>query len=359
MNEHRCSPYCGSMMQGPTGPTGPRGATGPTGPRGVTGPTGPSGAIGPTGPQGIQGLQGVQGEIGPTGPQGAQGIQGPQGLQGPTGPTGPQGAQGIQGTQGATGATGPQGTQGLQGPQGLTGATGPQGLQGLQGIQGVTGPTGPTGPQGLTGDAGEVGPTGPQGLQGEIGPTGPTGPTGPQGLQGEIGPTGPVGLESVRSAYVVTYNDGTSADGIPVASSERLPLDRMELDPTSLVTINTDDETIKFNQIGHYKIEFTVSAYPSVNGVDFDPTTDIVSVGLRQNNTDNIYVGVGEWVYNGEPVELHAHGIVAVTDTNTLYELANLGNSTIYLSTPDIRDLSTKSYFANPLVTLVVTYLGK
>ena len=168
-----------------------------------------------------------------------------------------------------------------------------------------------------------------------------------------------MGLESVRSAYVVTYNDGTSADGIPVASSERLPLDRMELDPTSLVTINTDDETIKFNQIGHYKIEFTVSAYPSVNGVDFDPTTDIVSVGLRQNNTDNIYVGVGEWVYNGEPVELHGHGIIAVTDTNTLYELANLGNSTIYLSTPDIRDLSTKSYFANPLVTLVVTYLGK
>ena len=92
---------------------------------------------------------------------------------------------------------------------------------------------------------------------------------------------------------------------------------------------------------------------------EIDPTTDIVFVGLRQNNTDNIYVGVGEWVYNGEPVELHAHGIVAVTDTNTLYELANLGNSTIYLSTPDIRDLSTKSYFANPLVTLVVTYLGK
>ncbi len=58
-------------------------------------------------------------------------------------------------------------------------------------------------------------------------------------------------------------------------------------------------------------------------------------------------------------LKVHAHGIVAVTDTNTLYELANLGNSIIYLSTPDIRDLSTKSYFANPIVTFVVTYLGK
>lgn len=311
MNEHRCSPYCGSMIQGPTGP------------------------MGPTGPQGIQGIQGVQGEIGPTGPQGIDGIQGPQGEIGPTGPTGPQGLMGATGQRGATGSTGPQGIRGLQGPQGLIGATGPQGLQGIQGIQGVTGPTGPTGPQG------EVGPT------------------GPQGIEGPTGPTGPAASNSVRSAYIVTYNDGTSADGIPVASSNRLPLDRMELDPTSLVTINTDEETIKFNQIGYYKIEFNVSAYPSVNGVDFDPTTDIVSVGLREVNTDNVYVGIGEWVFNGEAVQLHAHGIISIADTNTLYELANLGNSTIYLNTPDIRNLSTSSYFANSLVTLVVTYLGK
>ena len=306
INNHRCSPYCGNQpIPGPTGPTGPQGA------QGLTGATGARGATGPQGLQGLQGLQGIQGPTGPQGPQGLQGLQGLQGIAGVTGPTGPTGAQGITG---ATGATGP------------------------------TGPTGPIGAQGVAGETGATGPTGPQGIQGVTGPT---------------GPTGPAGADSVRSAYVVTYNDGTSADGIAVASSERLPLDRMELDPTSLITINTDDETIKFNQIGHYKIEFTVSAYPSVNGVDFDPTTDIVSVGLRQNGTDNIYVGIGEWVYNGEPVELHAHGIVAVTDTNTLYELANLGNSTIYLSTPDIRNLSTTSYFANPLVTLVVTYLGK
>ena len=107
------------------------------------------------------------------------------------------------------------------------------------------------------------------------------------------------------------------------------------------------------------KIYVYVATGPQGLQGEIDPTTDIVSVGVRQNNTDNIYVGVGEWFYNGEPVELHAHGIVAVTDTNTLYELANLGNSTIYLSTPDIRDLSTKSYFSNPLLTLVVTYLGK
>lgn len=157
---------------------------------------------------------------------------------------------------------------------------------------------------------------------------------------------------------MVTYNDDTSADGIAVESLGRLPIDRMELDPTNLITLDTNEETIKFNTAGHYKIEFKISAYPSVNGVDFDPTTDIVSVGFRQLDTDNVYVGTGEWVFNGEAVELSATGIIVVTDTNALYELVNLGPSTIYLNTPSIKDIKSKSYFSNSLVTLVVTYLG-
>lgn len=60
----------------------------------------------------------------------------------------------------------------------------------------------------------------------------------------------------------------------------------------------------------------------------------------------------------GEAVELSATGIIVVTDTNALYELVNLGPSTIYLNTPSIKDIKSKSYFSNSLVTLVVTYLG-
>ena len=167
------------------------------------------------------------------------------------------------------------------------------------------------------------------------------GARGPRGARGPIGPPGPAGVNIVRAAYMVT-----------------LPIDRMELDPTNLITLDTNEETIKFNTAGHYKIEFKISAYPSVNGVDFDPTTDIVSVGFRQLDTDNVYVGTGEWVFNGEAVELSATGIIVVTDTNALYELVNLGPSTIYLNTPSIKDIKSKSYFSNSLVTLVITYLG-
>lgn len=241
---------------------------------------------------------------------------------------------------------------------------------------GPTGPMGPTGPIGPTGPAGpttiSVGSTTtsnpgteahvtnvgtnrdailnfdiPSGAKGDIGPIGPTGPTGP---------TGP---SLLRSAYMVTYNDGTSADGIPVPSLARLPIDRMELDVSNLVTLDTTEETIKFSIPGYYKVYFSISAYPKIKGIDFDPKNDIVSVGFRMIDTDNVYVGIGEWVYNGEAVQLSASGVIAVTDTNALYELVNLSKQTIYLNSPDLNDIASTSYFSNPLVTIVIDYLGR
>ena len=163
----------------------------------------------------------------------------------------------------------------------------------------------------------------------------------------------------LKSAYIVTFNENTSPQGIEVLSNSNIPLKRVELDVYNLIGFDPVKSLIKFNLEGYYKIYFTVSAYPEVHGQDFDPTKDIVSVGFRETNTDHIYVGVGEFVYNGEPVELSATGIVAVVDTAVTYELANLGKYTIYLETPDIQNISSKSYFANPLVTMVIDYLGK
>ena len=195
-----------------------------------------------------------------------------------------------------------------------------------------------------------IGSTGPTGPQGEIGPTGP---------QGEIGPTGPVGTTTVQSAYLVTFNDGTTTDGIPVASLERLPLDRVELDVSNLIILDHNEKLITFNKIGCYKVTFTVSAYPSVSGPDFDPTTDIVSVGFREKDSESVYIGVGDWVYNGEPVQLVAQGIIAVTDISKQYELLNLSKQTIYLETPDIKNIASTSYFSNSLITVIIDYLGK
>ncbi len=183
------------------------------------------------------------------------------------------------------------------------------------------------------------------------------GPTGPKGDKGDVGPTGPIGPSLLRSAYLVTFNDGTKADGIEVKSGDRLPITRVELDISNIITLNNN--IIKFNVPGYYRVSFTVSAYPLVSSVDFDPETDIVSVGFKETNTDLVYIGVGQWVYNGEAIEHFAQGILSVPDTTKTYELSNLGKSSIYISTPDIKNITSTSYFSNPLITIVIDYLGR
>ena len=172
-----------------------------------------------------------------------------------------------------------------------------------------------------------VGPTGPRGMMGPIGEPGPTGPIGP------IGPTGPAGTSLLRTAYLVTYNDGTHQNGRPIVSEARLPIDRNELDPTSLITLDTENETISFNVIGHYKISVIVSAYSLKTDTQFNPATDFVSIGFRTVGTDNIYVGASEWSYEEKAKQLYMHG--------------------------DLKNIKSKSYFTNSLVTIIIEYLGK
>lgn len=185
---------------------------------------------------------------------------------------------------------------------------------------------------------------GPKGEQGEIGPTGPTGPDGP---------------EKIKHAYLVTFNDGSSEDGIPVNSEDRLPINRKELDIYNLITLDSNEQTIKFNLVGYYKISFIISARVLKTDTVFDPKEDFISIGLRLENTDNIYIGNSEWIYNEGYIQLKAHGILAVDNPDNTYELINVGPKTIYLNTPDINYIKSSSYFTNSLVSIMVEYLGK
>ena len=339
------------------------------------------------GPQGIQGCQGIPGPMGPTGPQGVQGIQG---MQGPCGP---------QGTKGDTGATGPTGPTGATGPAGeaetitiantVTGEPGTEATVnerkvGSEHILEFVIPRGADGtsvqilgsypslqeleenePIGQKGDAyiidkdlyvwsdndnrwvnaGEI--KGPQGEPGE------KGEKGDQGEQGIPGPT------LIRNAYLLTYNDGTSEDGVPVPTKTKLPIDRTELNIGNIVTLNPNEETVKFNLIGHYKVTFVVSAYSQKTDTDFVPEKDFVSLGFRQVGTDNIYIGASSWNYDEIAIQVTGQGILAINDTSQLYELVNLGPETIYLHSPDLKYIDSNSYFTNPLVNILIEYLGR
>lgn len=183
------------------------------------------------------------------------------------------------------------------------------------------------------------------------------GPKGEKGDIGPIGPTGPAGIS--RSAYLVTYNYSENEDGIEVLPNNKLPIERKEIDATNLVDLNTNDNTIKFNAIGYYKISFIVSAYTQATDIEFNPHRDFVSLGFKMINTDNIYIGASEWIYDETATQIMAHGIISVENPNNIYALYNVGNYTIFLNTPDLNDINSNSYFTNSLITIIIEYLGK
>ncbi len=382
----------------------------------IVGPTGPQGIPGPTGPQGpasitIEGVEMLEPGSEPAVlnvgnneevklmfmlPGGIQGVQGPTGPQGEIGPTGPAinltigdvttgdensyakvvdtGSgnnhilnfvipKGEPGNPGSIGPTGPAGTsvtilgyfpteedlnntvsEGNPGDSYLVGdnlyvwSENGKNWQNVGVIRG---------PQGRDGIQGAEGPRGPQGIQG------PQGIPGPQGLPGERGPAGP---DKIKMSYLITYNQIPNNTGIEVASGGRINLNRLEMQSEDIVTLNPDG-TIKFNLIGYYRVSFMVSAYHQSTS-NFNPDTDFVAAGFKIVGTDNIYVGDSKFVNSDIPVELFAEGVITVNDVNNNFELVNIGKDSIYLKSPSINNLITNSYFANPLVRVMVEFLG-
>lgn len=173
------------------------------------------------------------------------------------------------------------------------------------------------------------------------------------------GATGPSGISNLRSAYLVTFNDVVGYQRKIIEPNAPIPIERSEIDVSNLVKLNLDDNTIQFNEPGYYKITFSITAYLLSDTGVFDPKSDIVAVGFRQVGTDNIYVGASNWIYEEKPINLIGQGIISVDNTNNVYELANVSNKEIYLSSPNIEDIKSKSYFTNQLVTMNIDYLGR
>lgn len=223
------------------------------------------------------------------------------------------------------------------------------------------------------------------------GPKGDKGDQGPQGLNGENGISEKISIENVETiepdekarihdrfennthnltfyipkgekgnkiqiANIVTFNALDDPDGIAISTNNRLPIDRKELDTNNIVTINSNEKTIKFNKNGTYKITFTVSAKVKTN-INFDSKEDFVTIAFRQLNTDNIYIGSSQWIYNEQFNQITSSGILSINNINDTYELVNLGPKTIYLNTPDLNHIKSNSYFTNTLVNLIIEYI--
>lgn len=357
---------------------------------GPTGPTGPTGPIGLEGLPGMEGLPGPQGETGPTGPTGPEGPIGPaitisigdvtmtdeaEGAsivdtgsgdehvlnfvipRGETGPTGPQGATGPTGTSVTilgsynslddlkqAHATGKAGDSYLVGDNLYVWSENDQTwkdvgvIRGPKGDPGIEGPTGPAGPRGLQG---------PQGIQGEQGLIGPMGPPG------EMGPPGP---QEIGVAYLILLNNNLSS-GYQIPSGNRIPLSRVAMDNLRLCEI-TSSNTILFHQGGVYRIDFVVNAVVTPEEV-FDPTKNIVSVGFKKINEDIVYAGGSSWYTTDPSVKIVGQGMFIVSEPyKDELELVNMSKDTLLLNTPFLQYTISDSYFVNPVVSILIQYLG-
>ncbi len=398
------------VCYGPQGPTGPTGPAGPISleidhvetvspdipaqvvnlgddqkvklefmiPMGATGPTGPIGNEGLPGPQGEPG---IPGEPGPTGPQGEMGPpvevligevntvdaideasivdtgsgeihilnfnipRGYPGVVGPVGPTGPAGTSvtilGSYNTKEELETAQPTGKPGDSYLIGDNLYVWNETIKNWQDVGVIRGPEGKTGPQGVPG------PQGPRGIQG---------PQGIPGISGATGPTGPAGPEEIGVAYFVTFNNEI-AGGETVYPSHRLPITRKEVDNTDMCTLHPDS-SITFKKGGVYRIDFIVHVFGNPAG-QFDPNTDIVSIGFKKVFDRVIYAGGSSWITGQQSITITGQGMFVISDIVRDYvELVNLSKQPILLNTPSLANISSDSYFANSLVTILIQYLG-
>lgn len=114
---------------------------------------------------------------------------------------------------------------------------------------------------------------------------------------------------------------------------------------------------IKFRKIGHFKVLFKVNAYIKKNDTNFDSNQDFVALGFKQKDSDNIYIGASVFISDEVSREITADGILVVLDTNIEYNLVNLSKQSIYLKTPDLKNINSNSYFVNSPVTIIIEYL--
>lgn len=395
----------GRGVTGPTGPTGPMGATGPTGPAGGSVIARATTSLDPTDEARVESSnsgdmtyldfyipraevvkagfvdsvgaderadvsdrylngthfldfripRGAQGEKGERGEKGEQGVQGLQGIQGERGEKGEQGVQGLQGVRGDKGDKGDKGDNGISPILVVDDVETVVPEQQAEVLEDVTENIHYLTfriPRGVTGATGEKGETGATGEKGEKGDKGETGQQGPQGIKGDKGDAG-----QVYGATMLSYNNDPNnfpVEGMEIASGNRLPLDRLELDEDGIITLDSSQRLFKFNRKGVYFVTFSVVGYVKNSDPQYDPSTDFVSVAFREVDREEVIAGAVAWTPEQSGHNIFGQGMIVVNDTSAEFELVNMQQKSMFLTGADIQKTISKSYFAVPMVTLSV-----
>ena len=400
---------------GQTGPTGP---AGPMGPIGATGPIGPIGATGPTGPAGgetevrstttLDAGEKARVESSKVGTKTVLDFYIPKGDLGRSEKVQTGNVFTVDPEQCASVTDRyfegmhfldfeiPRGIDGKQGDKGEKGDMGPRGLPGEIGISQMISVDGTQTieageeaqvmddfernvhhltffiPKGEKGESDTINiekteTVGPEGLA-EVRdrvennthnltffiPQGKKGDKGDPGSKGEQGPAGPL---DIPSTYILSYNDDPNnfpVGGKEIPSNGRLPLMRQELIQGGIVTLDSTDNTIQFNQTGIYHVSFTFNGYVKKTGSEFNPETDFVAVAFREVDSDRIVAGANAWSRDECAQNIAGQGIFVVNNLATPFELVNVQKKSMYVNGCNIQQTISHSYFSVPMVSMTI-----
>ena len=90
-----------------------------------------------------------------------------------------------------------------------------------------------------------------------------------------------------------------------------------------------------------------------------DEANNVISVGFKKVDSPIVYAGGSSFYTYGPTVKIISQGLFVVSDPlKDELELVNLSKQSIYLNSPLIDSINSNSYFSNPVVTIVIEYLG-
>lgn len=129
---------------------------------------------------------------------------------------------------------------------------------------------------------------------------------------------------------------------------------RFELDNGTMLELNTDENTIKFNKTGIFKVAFFAIAYVKASDNGFDPSSDFVEIAFREVGTDNIFAATNTWTPNECASNVFGQGMFVINDISKKYKLVNVQRKSIYLNGSNIGQTISHSYFSAPMVSLTI-----
>ena len=199
-------------------------------------------------------------------------------------------------------------------------------------------------------------------LKGEKGDKGDKGDKGEKGEQGEKGEKGDRGGNIIPEIYIGTLRTPVFQvpnDGLEIKSGERLPLKDIHGRSVTpdIIELNSQENTLKFVEAGAYEVIFNFNGYVNYTQDNFNFETDFVSVGFREVDSDNVYIGVNDYSFNEVPHNISAIGVLQVADASKPYELVNLQKKSLYILGGEKSQTLTNSYFTTPIVSMIIKKL--